>query len=48
LIIEHKVSKLLGFVDWLAVMHEGKIVASGLPEKTLEDPEVRRVYWKFK
>jgi branched-chain amino acid transport system ATP-binding protein len=48
LIIEHKVSKLLGFVDWLAVMHEGKIVASGLPEETLEDPEVRRVYWKFK
>jgi branched-chain amino acid transport system ATP-binding protein len=48
LIIEHKVSKLLGFVDRLAVMHEGKIVASGLPEETLEDPEVRRVYWKFK
>jgi branched-chain amino acid transport system ATP-binding protein len=45
LIIEHKVSKLLGFVDRLAVMHEGKIVASGLPEETLDAPEVRRVYW---
>jgi branched-chain amino acid transport system ATP-binding protein len=48
LIIEHKVSKLLSFVDRLAVMHEGKIVASGLPEETLDDPEVRRVYWKLK
>lgn len=48
LIVEHKVSKLIGFVDQLAVMHEGKIVASGLPEETLEDPEVRRVYWKVK
>jgi len=48
LIVEHKVSKLIGLVDRLAVMHEGKIVASGSPEETLEDPEVRRVYWKVK
>ena len=48
LIVEHKVSKLIGFVNRLAVMHEGKIVATGPPEKTLEDPEVRRVYWKLK
>ena len=46
LIVEHKISKLLGIVDRLAVMHEGKIIASGPPKETLEEPEVRRVYWK--
>ncbi|HSB07244.1 MAG TPA: ABC transporter ATP-binding protein [Thermodesulfobacteriota bacterium] len=46
LIVEHKISKLIDIVDRLAVMHEGKIIASGLPKETLEDPEVRRVYWR--
>ncbi len=46
LIVEHKISKLLDIVDRLAVMHEGKIIASGPPKETLEEPEVRRVYWK--
>lgn len=45
-IVEHKISKLVDIVDRLAVMHEGKIIASGSPKETLEDPEVRRVYWK--
>jgi len=47
LIVEHKISKLVDIVDRLAVMHEGRIVASGPPRETLEDPEVRRVYWKL-
>lgn len=47
-IVEHKISKLLNLVDRLVVMHEGRILASGRPEETLEDPEVRRVYWKVK
>ncbi|RPJ04640.1 MAG: ABC transporter ATP-binding protein [Deltaproteobacteria bacterium] len=46
LIVEHKISKLMDIVDRLAVMHEGRIVANGPPRETLEDPEVRRVYWK--
>lgn len=46
LIVEHKVSKLIDFIDRLAVMHEGKIIATGSPQETLENPEVRRVYWK--
>jgi len=46
LIVEHKISKLIDIVDRLAVLHEGKIIASGSPKETLEDPEVRRVYWK--
>lgn len=47
-LIEHKISKLLELVNRLVVLHEGKVVASGGPEETLQDPEVRRVYWKIK
>jgi branched-chain amino acid transport system ATP-binding protein len=47
LIIEHKVSKLEEFVDRLAVMHEGEIICCGDCETTLNDPEVRRCYWKL-
>ena len=47
LIIEHKVSKLEEFVDRLAVMHEGEIICCGKCEETLNDPEVRRCYWKL-
>lgn len=46
IIVEHKISKIRNFVERLAVMHEGRIVADGKPEETLEHPEVRRVYWK--
>lgn len=47
LVIEHKVSKLEEFVDRLAVMHEGEIICCGDCETTLNDPEVRRCYWKL-
>lgn len=47
LVIEHKVSKLEDFVDRLAVMHEGEIIACGDCEATLNDPEVRQCYWKL-
>ncbi len=47
LLIEHKVSKLEEFVDRLAVMHEGEIICCGECQATLNDPEVRRCYWKL-
>jgi branched-chain amino acid transport system ATP-binding protein len=47
LVIEHKVSKLEEFVDRLAVMHEGEIIACGECEATLNDPDVRQCYWKL-
>jgi len=47
LVIEHKVSKLEQFVDRLAVMHEGEIIACGGCQATLDDPEVRQCYWKL-
>jgi branched-chain amino acid transport system ATP-binding protein len=47
LVIEHKVSKLEEFVDRLAVMHEGEIIACGESQATLNDPQVRQCYWKL-
>lgn len=47
IIVEHKISKLETFVDKLAVMHEGKLIAFGTFEETINDPEVRRSYWKI-
>ena len=46
LVVEHKISKLTEFVDRLAVMHEGEMICCGDFETTLNDPEVRRCYWK--
>ena len=47
LIVEHKLSMLTRIVDELAVMHEGRFIAYGPCEETLNDPEVRRSYWKI-
>lgn len=44
-IIEHKISRLVGIVERLSVMHQGQIIAEGLPDQVLCDPTVRRVYW---
>lgn len=47
LIVEHKLSKLCEVVDSLAVMHEGRLIAYGPCEETLNAPEVRKSYWKI-
>lgn len=44
-IIEHKISRLLDLVTRLSVMHEGRLIADGDPDKVLDDPLVREVYW---
>jgi branched-chain amino acid transport system ATP-binding protein len=44
-IIEHKISRIVDLVDRLSVMHEGHLIADGLPNDVLCDPTVRRVYW---
>ena len=44
-IIEHKITRILGLVSRLSVMHEGRLIADGLPEAVLCDATVRRVYW---
>ena len=47
IIVEHKLSKLTEIVDTLCVMNDGQVIASGPCEETLNDPEVRRSYWKI-
>lgn len=44
-IIEHKISKLIGLIDRLAVLNEGSLVCEGEPEKVLSDENVRACYW---
>jgi branched-chain amino acid transport system ATP-binding protein len=44
-IIEHKISKVLGLVNRLSVMNSGRLICEGEPEKVLCDPEVRECYW---
>jgi branched-chain amino acid transport system ATP-binding protein len=47
LIVEHKISKVEGFLERLTVMHDGKIIADGNYEECLRDPEVRKSYWQI-
>jgi branched-chain amino acid transport system ATP-binding protein len=45
MIIEHKITRIVGLITRLSVMHEGRFIADGLPESVLCDEAVRRVYW---
>ena len=44
-LIEHKISRILDLVDKLCVMHEGKLIAEGIPDEVLCNTLVREVYW---
>ncbi|MEM2615429.1 MAG: ATP-binding cassette domain-containing protein, partial [Thermoplasmatales archaeon] len=44
-VIEHKISKLIGIVDRLAVLNEGSLICEGEPQKVLSDENVRACYW---
>ena len=44
-IIEHKISKIVGLVNRLSVMNYGRIICEGEPEEVLGDPKVRECYW---
>jgi branched-chain amino acid transport system ATP-binding protein len=44
-LIEHKISRILDLVDKLCVMHEGKLIAEGIPDEVLCNALVREVYW---
>lgn len=45
LIVEHRLEILFDFVDWLYVMHMGKVIAEGTPASIAADPLVREVYF---
>ncbi len=44
-IIEHKISRIVDLVQRLCVMHEGKMIAEGIPREVLCNALVREVYW---
>lgn len=45
IIIEHKLSKIVNFVDRLCVMNDGSFICDGEPEKVLQEKAVRECYW---
>ena len=44
LIIEHRLDILFDYVDYVYVMHRGRIVAEGTPEEVSENPVVVEIY----
>lgn len=44
-IIEHKISKLMGFIDYLCVLNQGELIKEGNPHEVLNDPLVKKCYW---
>ncbi len=47
LIVEHKISKIRDLVEKTGVMVEGEMIAIGETETVLDDPRVRRDYWRM-
>ncbi len=45
-IVEHKISKIKDLVERVGVMVEGEIIATGKIDEVLENPRVRRDYWR--
>ncbi|MGB9790410.1 LPS export ABC transporter ATP-binding protein [Thermotoga caldifontis] len=44
IVTDHSVDALVPVVDRLYIMHKGRIIAEGEPEKVLNDPLVKEVY----
>jgi len=44
LIIEHRLDILFDYVDYVYVMHRGKIVAEGTPEEIMNNKVVVDIY----
>jgi len=45
LVIEHNVRFVVGLSHTMSVMHMGRLLAEGEPQRVVEEPEVRRVYF---
>jgi branched-chain amino acid transport system ATP-binding protein len=41
---EHDMEVVFGIAQKIAVLHQGRVIAEGVPEEVRNDPEVRRVY----
>jgi branched-chain amino acid transport system ATP-binding protein len=47
LMIEHKILKVCDLVHKITVLDQGKIICDGCPEEVLNDPVVKKVYWRY-
>jgi branched-chain amino acid transport system ATP-binding protein len=45
LIIEHRIDLLFDFVDYVYVLHEGRLLAEGDPDSVSSDHEVQKAYF---
>jgi branched-chain amino acid transport system ATP-binding protein len=43
-IIEHRIDLLFDFVDYVYVLHMGRVLSKGTPEEVASDPEVIKAY----
>jgi urea transport system ATP-binding protein len=43
LIVEHDMHVVASYTERVLVMHEGKIVADGIPEKVLSNEEIKSI-----
>ena len=42
--VEHDMEVVFGIADWITVMHQGRVLAGGPPDKISGDPAVRDAY----
>jgi len=44
LLVEHDMEVVFGMADRIVVLHQGKAIADGVPQRIREDPRVREIY----
>ena len=44
LLVEHDMEVVFGLADRIVVLHQGKAIADGVPQRIREDPRVREIY----
>jgi branched-chain amino acid transport system ATP-binding protein len=44
LLVEHDMEVVFGLAERIVVLHQGKVIADGLPKQIHEDPRVREIY----